>query len=160
MPLPLDLAPFEAFYPALLPVAPCTMTAHLSLPEERRWHARWRRAWRLNSTLRGASVAHHCSEAECAAWLPKPPPSDATVREYVSGRSFVRVAASDDSDRREFGHIVILQQAVARRKPRGQMPVWRTQLPSAKLRNLPLWPEAGLPYHPLTKKLYTTNMTI
>lgn len=116
LPLPVDLRKLEAFYPALLPVPRCTNASHLSLPSERRWHASWQR--RGVKAAPGRAV---CSRAECDSWLPNRPLPDADVRAFAESRAYVRVAARSAVDDRGFGHIVILQRAVASRRPGGRM---------------------------------------
>lgn len=137
LPLPVDLRPFEAFYPALLPVAPCTKTSHLEIAEERRWQRAWstsggsarRRSAhgnigttssssRISATTTEPSAV--CSKAVCEAWFPNPTPSDADVVAFTATRSYVRVAARNRTDTRAFGSVVVLQRPAAARKPRGQ----------------------------------------
>ena len=56
LPLPFDLRRLEAFYPALLPVLPCTIDAH------------------LRRTVRStAARASSCAPEVCSAWLPTTP---------------------------------------------------------------------------------------
>ena len=69
--LPVRLDKFEAFYPGLLPTAPCTLTSHLH-------------------------PHHHsntCAEGYCQSWLPSPAPSTAAVTSFLLNRSYIRVAA-------------------------------------------------------------------
>lgn len=121
LPLPLRLKSFEAFYPALLPVPACTKEAHFMLPEERRWHSRWRAAFEASSSKAPSRNLPFCTAAECNAWMPKPRPRDADVMAFAAGRSYVRVAAQNTSDFRPFGHVVILQRRAGARKPQGQV---------------------------------------
>ena len=124
LPLPLKLKQFEAFYPALLPVPPCTKDAHYLLPEERRWHAAWRAAFAAFSASRSEPsprAVPHCAASVCSAWLPKPKPRDADIIAFTSGRSYVRVAAQNASDFRPFGHVVILQRRAGARMAHGQV---------------------------------------
>ena len=116
LPLPLSLSILEAFYPALLPVPACTKTAHLSLRTERRWHRRWRRA---NISL-DVDQKRACHKADCVAWLPAPPPTDAAARAFAVGRSYVRVPPQNGSAKSAFGHIVILQRPIQERRPQGR----------------------------------------
>ena len=133
LPLPVDLRPFEAFYPALLPVAPCTKTSHLEIAEERRWQRAWSTSGgsarrrpaqgnisssissRISATTTEPSAV--CSRAVCEAWFPNPTPSDADVLAFTATRSYVRVAAHNRTDTRAFGSVVVLQRRAAR-KPR------------------------------------------
>ena len=89
----INLSSLEAFYPALLPVAPCTST--------------------------GSSTALPlCSLAECEAWLPRRElPNAVEVARFVANRSFIRVAAQAGNDSRPFGHIVALQRPSGARRP-------------------------------------------
>lgn len=116
LPLPLNLTVLEAFYPALLPVPPCTNVSHLSLRTERRWHSQWRK-----EPIKSTVPTTVCSVAECTAWLPKPPPTALAARAFATGRSYVRVAARDELDDRAFGHIVMMQRPLKQRQPRGQV---------------------------------------
>jgi hypothetical protein len=142
LPLPVDLRPFEAFYPALLPVAPCTNTSHLEIDEERRWQRAWPTTVHSgrHRFAHGSSSGRHnsrsvitadaaaatakgraaCSRALCEAWLPNPTPDDAAVIAFTATRSYVRVAARNDTDMRAFGSVVVLQRPAATRRPRGQ----------------------------------------
>ena len=71
LPLPVDLRPFEAFYPALLPVAPCTKTSHLEIAEERRWQ----RAWSTVEAVPAVAQPTGTSAPAAAAGSVRPPPS-------------------------------------------------------------------------------------
>ena len=97
---PISLERLEAFYPSLLPVPPCTITSHL--PGE------WEHSFLS------------CDVAVCAAWLPRPEPSDDAVHTFGANRSYIRFPARNASDERPFGHLVVLQRAAATREPLGQ----------------------------------------
>ena len=116
--LPIDIRRLEAFYPALLPVPPCTKSSHYLLAGERRWHPEWRRLFEAASTSTQRS-SMYCSASECHKWFPNPKPSDADAIAFSRGRSYVRVAARNDSDARAFGHIVMLQRPNTNRPTRG-----------------------------------------
>ena len=116
--LPIDIRRLEAFYPALLPVPPCTKSSHYLLAGERRWHPEWRRLFEAASTSTQRS-SMYCSASECHKWFPNPKPSAAAAIAFSRGRSYVRVAARNDSDARAFGHIVMLQRPNTNRPTRG-----------------------------------------
>lgn len=103
LPLPIDMSAFEAFYPALLPTASCTLASHL------RRHA--------TSSHQSSPT---CSALYCDTWLTGAEPSAAAVTAFIANRSYIRVAARSAHDARAFGHLVALQVPPEMRRPIGQ----------------------------------------
>ena len=104
-PLPFSLRSFELFYPGLLPVMPCVAPDAAAAAKER--HP-------------PQATSSWCSEAHCAGWFPNPVPTEAVVEAFVANRSFVRLPARYEGDRRAFGHAVVLQRRVEQRSPVGR----------------------------------------
>ena len=100
--LPFDLRKLEAFYPALLPTAPCVLGSPKPDPPR-------------SSDCYGHDQ-QACSAA-CATWQPRPAPSAAAVAAFLVNRSFIRTQAATAADaQRPFGHVVVLQAAPPKRK--------------------------------------------
>ena len=96
-PLPITLrGRLELLYPALLPAPVC-------LPS--------------SSLLRKRQALPLCKAAVCAEWMPDPPPPSEDVANYAANGTFIMVAALNESDRRPFGHAVVLQPPIAARRP-------------------------------------------
>ena len=94
-PLPFALrGRLELLYPALLPTPVC-----------------------LHPNKTKHSVVQSCSADECARWMPDPPAEAARVAEFLAGRTFIMTTVARQSDRRPFGHAVLLQAPIAERVP-------------------------------------------
>ena len=98
--VPLELRRFELLYPALLPVASCTLGP---------------------PATSGSSGTPFrlplCNASRCARWLPNPRPSAQDVASFAANRTFIRTPAAAESDRRAFGHAVVLQRRIPDRLP-------------------------------------------
>ena len=94
-PLPIILrGRLELLYPALLPAPVCLSSS--ALPQKRR-------------------ALPLCEAAVCAEWMPDPPPPSKDVANYAANGTFIMAAAWNESDRRPFGHAVVLQPPIAGR---------------------------------------------
>ena len=103
-PLPITLrGRLELLYPALLPAPVC-------LPSS--FSPRKRRALPL------------CEAAVCAEWMPDPPAPPDLVANYAANGSFIMAAALNESDRRPFGHAVVLQPPIATRRTSNALRGW------------------------------------
>lgn len=111
VPLPFDVRRLEAFYPSLLPTAPCTVTPN---PQSTRSSPR----------QRSMQFKPSCA-ALCGAWTPNPRPTAARLADFLANRSFIRVALGASpaptlgsaAARQPFSHAVALQPPPQRRKP-------------------------------------------
>ena len=122
LPLPLRLSHLEAFYPALLPTAPCTLSSHLHAASRLHAasHSHHGDSSRRVARATGSSAHPACAASRCAEWLPTPPPTAAAVASFIANRTYIRVAARADDDSRAYGHIVVLQKPTAEREPLGE----------------------------------------
>ena len=103
-PLPITLrGRLELLYPALLPAPVC-------LPSS--FSPRKHRALPL------------CEAAVCAEWMPDPPAPPDLVANYAANGSFIMAAALNESDRRPFGHAVVLQPPIATRRTSNALRGW------------------------------------
>jgi hypothetical protein len=96
-PLPITLrGRLELLYPALLPAPVCLSSSPLL-----------RKRWALPL----------CDAAVCAEWMPDPPAPSEAVANYAANGTFIMASALNESDRRPFGHAVVLQPPIATRRP-------------------------------------------